>query len=139
MTEQARRVLRRVLVGMSLLLNITFACVIAVDKLNAPRDRVGVLTRDLEIGSFSGTKTLFRLPKGLTVRDASPQFLAAIGQFEPYRCSIVITSEDEALVDYHVARASLHQHQEYYSAELDERRAIAREPKIDRHTEGRAP
>lgn len=117
---------------MSLLLNVALACVVGVEKLSAPEDRVGVLTKNLEIGSFSGTATMFRLPKGLTVRDASPRFLAAIGQFEPYRFSIVITSEDESLINYRVARAKLHPHEEYYSAELEERRGLARDEEAEK-------
>lgn len=135
MAEQTKRVLRRVLFGTSVLLNVALAGVVALEKLNAPEDRIGVLTKDLEVGSFSGTATIFRLPKGLTVRDASPRFFAAVGQFEPHRFSIIITSENESVVNYHVARSNLHLHQEYYSAELADRRAVAREEERETSTQ----
>ena len=64
----------------------------------------GVLKQDVEVGIFDVADTektlLFKLPKGLTVKNASD--VNQISQFEPYRFSIIVTS-DEELVDYKVS------------------------------------
>lgn len=124
-----RRRLPWVLLTISVLLNAGFGVVQLVDRWNAPEDRIGVLARDVEIGSFSGSDAIFRLPRGLTVRDASPRFIASIDQFEPHRFSIVITTENEGVVNYKVPPGVLHQHHEYYSLDIAERRDEAPQPK----------
>ena len=61
--------------------------------------------------------TIFKLPKGLTVRNISDRGLAAIGQFENERFEIIITSLDN-LVNYNLPRDSLAQFGNYYSADI---------------------
>ena len=60
-------------------------------------ERLGVLTEDVAVGEFGGSERLFVLPKGLAVADASSS--NQIDQFEPFRFSIIVTS-DRGLVDY---------------------------------------
>ena len=103
---------------LSLLLNIYLGFDYLLWKLNAPQDRRGILTKDVVVGNFMGKNILFKIPKGITVRDESPQFLAAAGQFEPYRFSIVLTTQDEKVVNYSVQKDSLNQFSEYYSIDI---------------------
>lgn len=81
-----------------------------------PDGRLGVLARDISVGRFNSTETIFTLPKGLLVRDASA---SGMDWFEPYRFRLVVTSDDDSLVDYS-ANASLQtgQDAEYYSADV---------------------
>jgi hypothetical protein len=81
-------------------------------------DRVGVLTQSIEVGHFASGDVLFTLPKGLAVRDVSPQGLGAIGQFEPYRFAIVITTGHKDAVDYSVDSDSLPLGKYMYSMDL---------------------
>jgi hypothetical protein len=127
MGSKGKRLLLWSIFGCSLAANFVFTVTFALDRLNRPEDRIGVLTRNVEVGSFSGTETIFRLPRGLTVRDASPRFLEAVDQFEPHRFSIVVTTEDESLINYRSPRESLHQDEEYYSVDLETRREVERE------------
>ena len=105
----------RVLIGISVLFNIVMGFDYLMILLNSPQDRRGVLTKDVYVGEFMDSTVLFKLPKGLTVRDQSPQFLAAAGQFEPYRFSIVMTTDKRNIVDYSISEDSLKQFNEYYS------------------------
>ena len=78
--------------------------------------RIGVLTKDTEVGYFDGNATVFTLPKGLVVREASA---SGAGWFEPKRFRIVVTSDSESLVDYSINKEKLEgQNSEYYSAEI---------------------
>ena len=82
--------------------------------------RIGVLSKDIEVGYFGSDKTIFTLPKGLAVREASA---TGADWFEPYRFRIVVTSDTESLVDYSVNEKKLKdQDSEYYSAEVISRR-----------------
>jgi len=82
--------------------------------------KIGTLTKDVPVGFFGerrdGAPSQFVLPKGLMVRDASPYGLSAFGQFEPYRFSVVITSESSDLVDYAHQSAIMNIWKEMYSA-----------------------
>ncbi|EMO88442.1 hypothetical protein [Leptospira noguchii] len=81
------------------------------ERQNGP---LGVLKQDLIIGKFNQKVRLFRLPKGIVVRDAS-----AVGAdyFEPHRFKIIVTSNREDLVDYDIAEKDLSDfNDEFYSA-----------------------
>lgn len=104
----------------SLAANLVLAYPLVNRAINDPIDRLGRLTRPVEVGAFGGSDVLFRLPADLTVRDASPTGLAAIGQFEPYRFSIIVTTDDPELVSYAVRDEELRRDEEYYSIELSE-------------------
>lgn len=84
--------------------------------------RIGVLSQDTKVGYFGGDKTVFTLPKGLVVREASA---TGAGWFEPIRFRIVVTSDNESLVDYSVSKEQLDgQYNEYYSAEIHRNESI---------------
>lgn len=79
--------------------------------------RYGVLKKDIEIGRFNKNKAIFRLPKGLVVRDSSA---TGAGWFEPNRFRLVITSDKADLVDYSINQKEYEQKDgEYYSADMN--------------------
>lgn len=86
--------------------------------LNSPSNRLGRLEKEINVGYFSTNAVLFSLPKGLTVRDASPSGLNAIGQFENNRFEIVITTDDLNLINYTLPKDSLDTFDNYYSADV---------------------
>ncbi len=65
---------------------------------------------------FTGEKKMFKLSKGITVRNISQNGIAAIGQFENNKFEIVLTSEEE-LVDYNIKKDSLFTFGNFYSVE----------------------
>ena len=103
----------------SIILNILFILGYLFNKINSPSNKLGLLKEDIEIGYFSGTEKIFVLPKGLTVQDKSERGLAAIGQFENERFSIVITANRD-LVNYKINKDSLNLFGNFYSAEIKE-------------------
>ena len=109
--------MRKVIFWISIALNIILVLGLFWNNFNSPSNELGVLKQDIEVGYFMGSETVFTLPKGLTVQDKSERGIAAIGQFENNRFSIVITS-DKDLVDYNVDRKELNQNSNYYSAEF---------------------
>lgn len=102
----------------SILLNIFFILAYFWNYINTPSGELGRLEKDLEIGLFMEDSTIIYLPKGLTVRDASQRGINAIGQFENERFEIVITSDDNRLVNYNVPHDSLLRFGNYYSADI---------------------
>lgn len=106
------------ILGISFTVNIIFGLILLWDNMNSPSYELGRLEKDIEIGVFMTDSTLLKLPRGLTVRNASERGLAAAGQFENERFSIVITSDDPDLVNYNLPRDSLQQYANYYSAEV---------------------
>jgi hypothetical protein len=84
--------------SLSLILNV----ITLLDWFNAPEYKLGSLTRNVEMSiSFSATqKQVITLPKGLTVRNATPRGFARISLLAPYRFSIYIADSEDDLVDY---------------------------------------
>ena len=80
--------------------------------------KLGVLTQDIQVGHFANGDVIYTLPKGLSVRDASPQGVGAIGQFEPNRFFIVITTDQEDVVNYSVKKDSLYPFDNLYSMDF---------------------
>ena len=118
--------MKKVFVGvlaLSLLLNVVLAgallYVVLQGSGETPDGRMGVLVRDIEVGRFNETNTVFTLPRGLVVREASA---TGADWFEPYRFRLVITSDDDALVDYSPRITDLPSDGEYYSADVAFRR-----------------
>ncbi len=103
----------------SIFLNITFLIGWGLNYLNSPSYRLGRLEKDIEIGYFMGDSTLFKLPKGLTVRNSSERGISAIGQFENNRFQIVITTDNWNLINYDLPKDSLAANGNYYSADLN--------------------
>jgi hypothetical protein len=63
----------------SILLNIVLLIGWGLSCLNRPSYKLGRLEKDITIGNFMGDSLLFKLPKGLTVRNASERGISAIG------------------------------------------------------------
>jgi len=108
----------------SMILNFGLAFMLFAKAMDGcaeePDGRVGVLTQDVEVGVFDTNETIFTLPKGLVVREASA---SGAGWFEPYRFRIVVTANNERFVDYEPSEEDLAvQNGEYYSAEISEGR-----------------
>ena len=111
---------RNLVLAASVLLNLLLLGYLALDRFNSPSRKLGILTRDIAAASIVDTGHIpFSLPKGLTVRDESPRGLAAAGMFEPYRFSIVITTDDPEAVSYAEASRDLNQVGELYSMDWD--------------------
>jgi hypothetical protein len=110
--------MKKWLFGISIFVNIIFILLFAWNWLNSPTNVLGRLEKDIEIGYFQSDNSVFRIPKGLTVRNVSQQGLGAIGQFENERFSIVITSNDASLVNYDLPKDSLDIFGNFYSAEI---------------------
>jgi len=102
----------------SILTNILFILAYLWVDFNSPTDELGILKEDIDIGYFMGSEKIFKLPKGLTVRDISQQGVAAIGQFENNRFQIVITTTRD-LIDYTIDSKELNPSGNYYSADFE--------------------
>lgn len=107
----------------SVILNIGLAFLLFWQVLDGCAEmsdgRVGVLGQDVEVGIFGSGETLFTLPEGLVVREASA---VGAGWFEPYRFRIVVTANNERFVNYEPTAEELAgQNGEFYSAEVSER------------------
>lgn len=102
----------------SILVNVAFGIGWFLQWFNSPSYKIGRLEKDLQVGIFSTDSVIFKIPKGLTVRNMSERGLSAIGQFENERFEIVITSEDETLVNYNLPIDSLAGNANYYSADI---------------------
>lgn len=110
--------------ALSILLNMCLILIMLYQVLDGcakiADGRIGILSKNTAIVRFGDTETIFTLPKGLVVREASA---TGAGWFEPYRFQIVITSDDEELVDYSVnEKKPINQNSEYYSADVISRR-----------------
>ena len=102
----------------SVLFNILFLIGWFFTWFNSPSYELGRLEKDIEIGYFSGDSTVFILPKGLTVRNASERGISAIGQFENDRFQIIVTSDDRKMVNYDLPKDSLNTFGNFYSSEI---------------------
>jgi hypothetical protein len=112
-----KKFIYRVLFVVSVVANVILGGSALINKFNFPLDRSGVLTKNIKIGNFGDKQTIFTLPKGLTVQDATPRGFAAIDLFEPYRFTITVTTEDMKLVDYDYKRMK-HEFGSLYSADI---------------------
>ncbi len=92
--------MKKFLIGVSITLNIFWVFLIITDLLIFPSKGYGRLEKDINVGIFADDSVVFKLPKGITVRDASAKGLSAVGQFENNRFEIVITSDNKNLVNY---------------------------------------
>lgn len=94
-----RHKLWKALFTLLILFSVVFNILTIFDWTSQPEYKLEILTQDVEI-TVNGTETLFRLPKGLTVENASPEGLATAGLFFPNRFRIKIATSDEKFVDY---------------------------------------
>lgn len=90
----------RILFGISLLANLVLGASLFLVSTSKPPYKIGVLAHDVKVLTFQEPPLSFVLPQGLTVADTSPRGIAAAGQFEPYRFSIVVSSDRNDLVNY---------------------------------------
>lgn len=102
----------------SITLNILFLIGLTLNWISKPSYELGRLEKEVEVGYFGTDSTIFILPKGLTVRNASERGLSAIGQFENERFQVVITSDDWKLVNYELPKDSLDTFGNFYSADI---------------------
>ena len=112
--------MKKMIFGISIFMNVIFILLFAWNWLNSPSNELGRLEKDIEIGYFQSDSSVFRIPKGLTVKNVSERGLGAIGQFENERFSIVITSNDASLVNYNLPKDSLDMFGNFYSAEISQ-------------------
>ena len=110
--------LKKWLIRISFLFNFIFILLLLWQGINSPSYKLGRLEQDIYVGYFASDSILFKLPKGLTVSDLSQRGISAIGQFENNRFDIVITSDDERLVNYSLPDDSLDVFGNYYSADV---------------------
>lgn len=116
--------IKRAGMTVSILLNLLLLSRSLLTRTEAPIDRIGATTREIEVGDFNGKGPYFKLPKGLVVRDASPQGIASIDLFEPHRFLLIVTSDSDGLVDYSNPRGGTHAYGELYSADWKGRHAV---------------
>ena len=109
--------MKKLLFWISIGFNVIFITLYFWNKINSPSHELGVLKEDIEVGHFMGNEILFKIPKGITVKNESERGIAAIGQFENERFSIVITA-DRDLIDYDIEESQLNGTGNYYSAEI---------------------
>ena len=107
--------IRRTLIAISILGNLIFVTYFMLQKFNEPTYKLGILTENIKVGIFNQPGLIFELPKGLTVMDVAPSGIASTGQFENYRFSIVVTSNNPHLVDYNAQESEFNKHSNYYS------------------------
>lgn len=102
---------------LSITFNVIFSLGWFLNYINSPTYQLGVLTQDVNAGFLAGDSTIYKIPKGITVRDVSPRGIEAIGQFENNRFELVFTTGREDLVNYDLPKDSLFQFGNYYSAD----------------------
>ena len=85
--------------------------------MNSPTYKLGVLTQDVNAGFIADDNTIFKIPKGITVRDVSTHGFEAIGQFENNHFELVFTTDRDDLVNYTISKDSLFPYGNYYSAD----------------------
>jgi hypothetical protein len=112
--------IKSILMLVSIVLNIVLVGIILFKNLEGTPEikngRYGVLKDNMAIGRFGENKKIFSLPKGLMVRDASA---AGMDWFEPNRFRLVITSEQDKLIDYSINQdEAKSKNGEYYSADI---------------------
>lgn len=107
---------KKIIFTCSIILNI-FGFIGLAFELNT--NQVGVLTEDVNVGDFfNRDSVLFILPKGLTVRNMSPQGLGAIDQLEPHRFYIVVSTNDNQIVNYNIRKDTLYFTDNMYSMDF---------------------
>ena len=117
MAIEKSNIWRKWIFRLSITINIIFGLGWLLNYFSSPSYRLGVLTQDINVGFLGADSTLYKIPKGMTVRDVSPRGIEAIGQFENNRFEIIITTERKDLVNYNLPKEQLFQFGNYYSAD----------------------
>lgn len=103
------------LLVISILLNLILGATLFLHFFNSPSEKIGILTRDINAGPFMKPGVSFELPEGLIVKDVSPRGFDAIGRFEPNRFGIVITTDQDSVVNYDINPDTLKGFSNHYS------------------------
>ena len=101
---------------LSIMMNIFFTGKLLFENFNSPNYKLGQLNKTIKVGIFGHDTTCFILPTGLTVRNVSERGISAIDQFENNRFDIVVTSDEDSLVNYNIDPDKLLPFGNYYSA-----------------------
>lgn len=117
MTEEKPNKWRKWIFRLSITFNVIFSFGCFLNYINLPTNKLGVLTQDVNAGFLAGDSTIYKIPKGITVRYVSPRGIGAIGQFENNRFEIVFTTDRDDLVNYNISKDSLFQFGNYYSVD----------------------
>jgi len=117
MTEIKPNKWKKWIFRLSIVFNIIFGLGWFLNYINSPTYKLGVLTQDVNAGFLAGDSTIYKIPKGITVRDVSPRGIASIGQFENNRFELIFTTDREDLVNYDLPRDSMFTFGNYYSAD----------------------
>jgi hypothetical protein len=94
--------IKKVLCRLAIFISILFNLYTLFELSSFPDYKVGTLKNDIEVARFGdASQLLFKLPKGLGVRDASPRGLATIGLFHNNYITFRIEVDDDgSMVDY---------------------------------------
>ena len=117
MTEEKPNKWRKWIFRLSITCNIVFGLGWFLNYMNSPTYKLGVLTQDVNAGFIADDNTIFKIPKGITVRDVSLHGFEAIGQFENNHFELVFTTDRDDLVNYTISKDSLFPYGNYYSAD----------------------
>ncbi len=117
MTEEKPNKWRKWIFRLSITCNIVFGLGWFINYMNSPTYKLGVLTQDVNAGFIADDNTIFKIPKGITVRDVSSHGFEAIGQFENNHFELVFTTDRDDLVNYTISKDSLFPYGNYYSAD----------------------
>lgn len=104
----------------SILLNIIFLFLFIRNWRNSPSNELGRLEKEIKIGYFQTDQTVFKIPKVITVKNASKRGLGALKQFKNKQFPIVITSDDPNLVNYNLPEDSLKMFGNCYATEIQQ-------------------
>ena len=69
MTEEKPNKWRKWIFRLSITCNIVFGLGWFLNYMNSPTYKLGVLTQDVNAGFIADDNTIFKIPKGITVRD----------------------------------------------------------------------
>jgi hypothetical protein len=117
MTDEKPNKWRKWIFRLSITCNIVFGLGWFLNYMNSPTYKLGVLTQDVNAGFIADDNTIFKIPKGITVRDVSTHGFEAIGQFENNHFELVFTTDRDDLVNYTISKDSLFPYGNYYSAD----------------------
>ena len=117
MREEKPNKWRKWIFRLSIICNIVFGLGWFLNYMNSPTYKLGVLTQDVNAGFIADDNTIFKIPKGITVRDVSTHGFEAIGQFENNHFELVFTTDRDDLVNYTISKDSLFPYGNYYSAD----------------------
>lgn len=107
------RTFMKVLLIISLTINLIFSTSYLIKSYNSPFERVGVLDKDVKVyfqKAGNDNKSIsITIPKGVIVKDASPMGFKRSDEYYPFRFQMVFMSEESDLANYNVNISNLKQ------------------------------